>query len=173
MAISKDTKQTQVAAFSNVLETAKMTVFAHYQGLSVAEVQQLRASARESGVGIKVIKNRLVRVATQQNKTYKDIDTSVLKGQLLYAFSQDDEVAPAQVLNDFAKSHPQLEFAGAFSGEGSLLSADEVKSLANLPSKPQLIAEVVAQLLSPVHDTTNALSGNLHGLLDGIEAKAA
>lgn len=173
MAISRDTKQAQVTAFSEVLEGAKMTVFARYQGLSVADVQKLRAMAREGGVSVKVIKNRLVRVAVENSKTHKDIDTSTLTGQLLYAYSNDDEVAPAQILNTFAKSHTQLEFAGAFSGEGTLLSADEVKSLANLPSKPQLIAEVVAQLLSPVHDTTNALSGNLHGLLDGIEAKAA
>ncbi len=173
MAITKDTKQAQVAAFSDVLENAKMTVFAQYQGLSVADIQKLRAAAREAGVSVKVIKNRLVRVALEQNKTYKGIDTSSLKGQLLYAYSHDDEVAPAQILNDFAKSHQELQFAGAFSGEGALLNSDEVKSLASLPSKPVLIAEVVAQLLSPVHDTTNALSGNLHGLLDGIEAKAA
>lgn len=60
-----------------------------------------------------------------------------------------------------------------FSGEGAALSTDEVKALAGLPSKNQLIAEVVAQLLSPVHDVTNALSGNLHALLDGVEAKAS
>lgn len=173
MAISKDKKQAQVAVFSDVLGSSKMTVFAQYQGLTVADVQKLRAMAREAGVSVKVIKNRLVRVAVSQNDTYKDVDTSALTGQLLYAYSTDDEVAPAQVLNDFAKSHTQLQFAGAFSGEGTLLSADEVKSLANLPGKPQLIAQVVAQLLSPVHDTTNALSGNLHALLDGVEAKAA
>ncbi|HET7630018.1 MAG TPA: 50S ribosomal protein L10, partial [Candidatus Saccharimonadales bacterium] len=61
---------------------------------------------------------------------------------------------------------------GAISAEGKLLSADEVKALATLPSKDQLVAQVVAQLLSPVHDVTNALSGNLHALLDGVEAKA-
>jgi large subunit ribosomal protein L10 len=103
---------------------------------------------------------------------YKGVDTSSLTGQLLYASSTVDEVAPAQVLNTFAKTHPQLAFAGAFSGEGKLLSAADVTSLAGLPSKNQLIAEVVAQLLSPVHDITNALSGNLHNLLDGVSAKA-
>jgi large subunit ribosomal protein L10 len=173
MAISKETKQSQIAAFSESIKDAKMTVFAHYNGLSVSHMQELRAKAREAGVSVKVMKNRLVRVALTQNATYKDIDTDSLTGQLVYAMSDDDEVAPAQVFKDFAKAHPELQFAGAFSGEGTLLSADEVTSLANLPSKPQLIAEVVAQLLSPVHDTTNALAGNLHALLDGIEAKAA
>jgi len=172
MAISRDKKNALVSEMSETLAQAKMTVFAQYQGLSVANVQELRALAREAGVTIKVVKNRLVRVALASNDTYKNTDTSALNGQLLYAISTEDEVAPAQVLDKFAKTHPELQLAGAFSGEGAVLSADEVKALAKLPSKNQLIGEVVAQLLSPVNDITNALSGNLHALLDGIEAKA-
>ncbi len=172
MAITRDKKNTLVAELSETLTSSKMTVFAHYQGLNVADVQELRRAAREAGVTILVVKNRLVRVALESLKEYKDIDTSSLTGQLLYASCATDEVAPAQVLHTFAKTHPQLAFAGAFSGEGKLLSADDVKALAGLPSKNQLIAEVVAQLLSPVHDITNALSGNLHNLLDGVAAKA-
>jgi large subunit ribosomal protein L10 len=172
MAITRDKKNALVAEISEALSSSKMTVYAQYQGLSVADIQELRRMAREAGVVIKVVKNRLVRVALESIDTYKDVDTSALSGQLLYAVSADDEVAPAQILNDFAKTHPALQFVGAFSGEGKNLSADEVKALAGLPSKNQLIAEVVAQLLSPVHDITNALSGNLHALLDGVEAKA-
>ena len=172
MAISRDKKNALVSEMSEVLGGAKMTVFAQYQGLSVADVQELRAAAREADVVIKVVKNRLVRVAMGTNDTYKNTDTSPLTGQLLYAISSVDEVAPAQILDKFAKTHPALQFAGAFSGEGALLTADEVKALAGLPSKNQLVAQVVAQLLSPVHDVTNALSGNLHALLDGVEAKA-
>ena len=172
MAISRDKKNALVSEMSELLAGAKMTVFAQYQGLSVADVQELRAAAREAGVVIKVVKNRLVRVAVGSIDTYKDTDTASLNGQLLYAISAEDEVAPAQVLDKFAKTHPALQFVGAFSGEGANLSADDVKALAGLPSKNQLVAEVVAQLLSPVHDVTNALSGNLHALLDGVEAKA-
>jgi large subunit ribosomal protein L10 len=172
MAITRDKKKTLVADMSNTLASSKMTVFAQYQGLSVADVQELRAASREAGVTITVIKNRLVRVALSTLDTYKDTDTSPLTGQLLYAISTDDEVAPAQILDKFAKTHPALQFVGAFSGEGALLSADEVKALAGLPSKDQLIGQVVAQLLSPVHDVTNALSGNLHALLDGVKAQA-
>lgn len=172
MAITRDKKHTLVAELGEALKMSKMTVFAQYQGLSVADVQELRALARESGVTIKVVKNRLVKVAMASLETYKKTDTAALTGQLLYAMSAEDEVAPAQVLNTFMKTHSELKFEGAFSGEGTLLSAEEVKSLASLPSKPQLIAETIAQLLSPVHDITSALSGNLHALLDGIEAKA-
>lgn len=172
MAITRDKKHTLVAEMSEILATTKSTVFARYQGLSVADMQALRKDAREAGVTIKVVKNRLVRVALAANQTYQDTDTSALTGQLLYAFSNDDEVAPAQVLDKFAKTHPALEFAGGFSEEGLALTASDVKALAGLPSKNQLIGEVVAQLLSPVNDITNGLSGNLHALLDGVEAQA-
>jgi large subunit ribosomal protein L10 len=172
MAITRDKKHALVAEMTDMLRDSKMTVFAQYQGLSVADVQQLRKAAREAGVEIKVIKNRLVRVAMGTIATHKDTDTSLLTGQLLYAISSTDEVAPAQVLDAFAKTHPALQFVGAFSGEGALLDANEVKALAGLPSKNQLIGQVISQLLSPVHDVTNALSGNLHPLLDGVKAKA-
>jgi large subunit ribosomal protein L10 len=172
MAISRDKKNTLVAELNEALLASKMTVFAQYQGLSVADVQELRAAARETGVTIRVVKNRLVRVALGSIDTYKDTDTTPLVGQLLYAISTEDEVAPAQVLAAFAKTHPALQLAGGFSAEGKLLSSDDVKALASLPNKNQLIGQVVAQLLSPIHDITNALSGNLHALLDGVEAKA-
>lgn len=172
MAISRDKKNALVADMSELLGSAKTTVFAKYDGLTVKDVQKLRAQAREAGVVIKVIKNRLVRVALSSVATYKETDTSPLTGQLLYAVSAEDEVAPAKVLHAFAKTNPALVIAGGFSSEGLLLSADEVNALASLPSKSQLIGEVIAMLLSPVHDITNALSGNLHALLDGVEAKA-
>jgi len=172
MAISKDKKLALVNELSELFASAKGTAVAKYQGLSVADIQELRKAAREAGVTIKVVKNRLVRVAMSDNSTYKAADTSALLGQLLYAFSKDDEVAAAKVLDGFAKTHPTLELVAGFSGEGITQNTDDVKALASLPSKHQLIAEVVAQLLSPVHDTTNALSGNLHALLDGIGEKA-
>ena len=173
MAISRDKKQTLVAELTELLKDAKGTAFARYQGLSVAELQELRKAAREANVVIKVVKNRLVCVALQGVDTYKETSTDLLTGQLVYAISAEDEVMPAKVLDTFAKTHPALQLAGGFSGEGLGINEADIKALASLPSKDQLIAEVVAQLLSPVHDTVGALGGNLHGLLDGIEAKAA
>lgn len=173
MAISRDKKQTLIAELTELLKDAKGTAFARYQGLSVADLQELRKAAREANVVIKVVKNRLVRVALQGVDTYKETDTDLLVGQLVYAISAEDEVMPAKVLDTFAKTHPALQLAGGLSGEGLSINEADIKALAGLPSKDQLVAEVVAQLLSPVHDTVNALGGNLHGLLDGIEAKAA
>ena len=172
MAISRDKKQALVKDFSDILGTAKMTVAVKYDGTSVADLQKLRREARIAGVSIKVIKNRLVRTSMEQTKGFEKTDTSLLTGQLLYAYSNEDEVAPAQVVDKFAKNVPSLELIAGFDNVGTTLGTAEVKALAGLPSKNQLIAEVVAQLLSPVHDTTNALSGNLHALLDGVADKA-
>ena len=103
----------------------------------------------------------------------KDVDTTLLKGQLLYAVSADDEVAPAQALSTFAKSHDALKLVGAISAEGALLGTDEVKALASLPSKNELIAQVLATLSSPLDGVMGGLSGDLHGLLDGVATKAS
>ena len=172
MAITRDKKQSLVAELNEIFSGAKMVVFASFDGVAVKDLQKLRRAAREQGVGIKVVKNRLVRVAMAGVKPFKETSTDDLKGQLLYAFSNDDEVVPAKVLNDFAKENPNLKLVGAFSGEGANLDTAATTDLAKLPSKNQLIAQVVSTLLSPVNDVTNALSGNLHALLDGVEAKA-
>lgn len=171
MAITKDKKNTLVADLTELLSDAKMTVFAEYQGLSVADLQELRAAARAADVKIKIVKNRLVRVALGEIAVYKDTDTSGLTGQLMYAVSNTDEVAPASVLAKFAKNHDMLKIHGAFSGEGANLDQAAVNALAELPSKEQLVAEVVAMLTSPLTDSVGALSGNLHGLLDAIATK--
>lgn len=172
MALTKAKKDEVVSEVAELLKTSKMTVVTKYQGTTVKAMQQLRRQARGQGTVAKVVKNRLVVKALTSSDTFKDVDTSALEGMLLYAFNDQDEVAPAQVIANFAKTNPTLEFVGAFSADGKFLAADEVKALATLPGKDQLIDEVVAMLLSPVNDVTNALSGNLHALLDGVEAKA-
>lgn len=173
MAITKAKKDTLVADLTNLLSNAKLTAFARYQGLTVAELQELRKAAREAGVKIKVVKNRLVRVAMGEIAVYKDTDTTGLVGQLIYAISDSDEVAPAKVLAQFAKTHPALQLAGGFNESGKSMSEDEINTLAKMPSKEELIAQVVAQLLSPATDTISALSGGLSGIISGLETKAA
>ncbi len=172
MAISKAKKDTLVADLTTLLSDAKLTAYARYQGLTVAELQELRKAAREAGVKIKVVKNRLVRVAMQEIAVYKDTDTTGLTGQLIYAISDTDEVAPAKVLAEFAKTHPALVLAGGFNDSGASLAEDEINTLAKMPSKNELIAQIVAQLLSPATDTISALSGGLSGIVSGLEAKA-
>ncbi len=172
MAISKDKKSTLVADLTELLTNAKSTVYAKYQGLTVAELQELRKAARESGVKIKIVKNRLVRVAMNEIAVYKDTDTTGLVGQLLYAVSDTDEIMPAKVLANFAKTHEALSLAGGFSDLGAALSEDDVKALAAMPSKNEMIAQVVATLLSPMNDVISATAGSLSGIVSGLENHA-
>ena len=173
MALTKQKKNEVVAEISEHLGSSKLTVVAQYQGTTVKAIQALRKEAKGNGTKISVVKNRLVIKALESNEALKGVDMSALKGQLLYAFNPDDEVAPAQVLNAFAKTNPSIVFVGAITADGQFMSAEDVKSLATLPGKNDLIAQVLATLGSPLNDVMNGLSGNLHALLDGIEAKAA
>lgn len=173
MALTKDKKQGVIDEVASLLDSSKMTVVAAYQGTTVKALQQLRRDAKADGTVVKVAKNRLVIKAVQNNPTLKDADTSALTGQLIYAFNDADEVAPAKALATFAKTNPSLQFVGAISADGTFVSAEEVKALAALPSKNQLIAGIINTLNSPVNGIMSGLSGNLHGLLTAIEAKAA
>ena len=173
MALSKDKKVEVVDEVSQLLKESKMTVVAKYEGTSVKSMQELRKSSRDNGTKVVVVKNRLFKKAAADDGRFKDADLSVLTGQLMYAFASEDEVAPAQSLANFAKNEPQIEFVAALTAEGKILPAEEVKVLASLPGKNQLIAETVAMLASPLNDVVSGLSGNLHGLLDGISAKAS
>lgn len=173
MALTKQEKDEVVSEVKELLSTSKMTVVTKYQGTTVKALQDLRRQARDNGTKVKVVKNRLVKQALQQTEQLKDVDTAILEGMLMYAFNSADEVAPAQVIASFAKANPTLEFVGAISADGKFIDADSVKALATLPSKEQLVAGIVSMLNAPLRGVVNSLGGNLHGLLQGLEAKAS
>ena len=158
MAISRDKKNTLVADLTELLNDSKMVVYAKYEGLTVAELQELRKLARESGVKIKVVKNRLVKVAMKEIAAYKNTDVSALTGQLLYAVGSDEDFDAAKVLAKFAKTHAKMELVGGFNAEGATLSTEEVKTLGSLPTKNELIAQVVDTLLSGVNGIVSGLA---------------
>ncbi|MBR2803445.1 50S ribosomal protein L10 [Candidatus Saccharibacteria bacterium] len=157
MAISKDKKNTLVADLTALLSDSKMVVYAKYQGLTVKELEELRKAAREAGVKIKVVKNRLVKVAMKEIAAYKDTDASDLTGQLLYALGTDEDFDAAKVLTKFAKTHEQMELIGGFDAAGTNLSKEEVTTLGNLPTKNELIAQVVDTLLSGINGVVSGL----------------
>ena len=168
MAISKDKKTTLVADLTELLSNSKMVV-AKYEGLTVAELQELRKMAREANIKIKVVKNRLVRVAMKEIAAYKDTDASGLTGQLLYALGTDEDFDAAKVLTKFAKTHAKMELVGGFNGEGAALSKEEVTTLGSLPTKNELIAQVVDTLLSGINGVVSALENKP----ETVEAKPA
>jgi large subunit ribosomal protein L10 len=171
MALTKAKKQEVIDEVATLLSNSKMTVVAAYQGTSVKQLQALRKEAKSNGTVIKVVKNRLVIQALKDNATYKDADTSALSSMLIYAFNDQDEVAPAQSLDVFAKKNPTIKFVGGYSNEGVFVTAEEVSALAKLPSKPQMIAGIINTLNSPINNVMGGLRGNLSGLLQALEAR--
>lgn len=163
MAITRDKKQALVAELTELFADAKGVVGATNAGLSVAASQELRGLAREAGVVIKVVKNRLVRVSLMQNEKFASADTSLLTGQLLYAFSDSDEVAPAQVLAKFAKEHPELQLVTGFDGTGKSLDTATVKALADLPTKDQLRGQIVGVISAPLTQFLGVANGAQRG----------
>ncbi len=172
MALSKEQKDAAVEVITSNLQNTKITVFATYTGISVQDLQDLRRQAKANGTTVKVAKNRLVSQALKNVEAYKSSDTSPLTGQLLFAFNAEDEVAPAQSLNDFAKKHPELQFVGAYSDNGELMDAESVKYLATLPSKDQLRAQLVGTVAAPLSGFVNVLAGNLRGLVNVLNARS-
>lgn len=172
MALSKTQKQDVINEVAELLASSKLTVVAKYEGTGVKPLQALRRDARGSGTTVKVVKNRLVIQALKGSETFKDIDTSALEGMLLYAFNSEDEVAPAQNLQAFARMHPTLQFVGAITPEGQFMAAEDVKALADLPSKEQLRAMLVGTIAAPLSGFANVLAGNIRGVLNVLTARA-
>lgn len=165
MAVTRAKKNTMVAELAELFADSKVAVSATYTGLTVADLQNLRAEARKTNVVIKVVKNRLVRVAMSGIKKFKDTDTSLLTGQLIYAFSSEDEVAPAQVLAKFAKTHPKLQLVVGFDGLGTSLNTVNVNALAQLPTKDQLRGQLVSVIAAPLSGFLSVASGNQRGFV--------
>jgi len=173
MALTKLEKDVVVAEVAALLSASKLTVVAKYEGTTVKALQGLRRDARANGTKVKVVKNRLVIKALQQTTALKTVETGALEGMLLYAFNAEDEVASAQVLHAFAKANPTIQFVGGITSDGTFIDAANVKALATLPSKNQMIAGLINTLNAPILGVMSGLSGNLHGLLQGLEAKAS
>ena len=142
-------KQESVDAVTAKLRESVTTVVVDYRGLNVAQVTELRKQLREAGIEFQVLKNSLLRRAAAAAEL-TELD-SVLTGPTAIAFSVDDVVAPAKILNDFAKKNDALELKGAVV-EGRVIGVEEVKALAELPSREGLLSMLLSVLQAPVRN---------------------
>jgi large subunit ribosomal protein L10 len=144
-----ETKKQVVSTISEKLQSSQSTILVDYRGLTVAEVTELRKSLREAGIEFKVYKNSMVVRAAEENNLNELAE--YLTGPTAIAFSNEDVVAPAKILNDFAKKHEALEIkAGVI--EGRIASLEEVKALAELPSREGLLSMVLSVLQAPIRN---------------------
>lgn len=142
-------KKGVVAEIAEKLQKSASCVVVDYKGLKVEEVTELRNKFREAGIDYKVYKNTLVRRAAAEVGNMAQFDDVNLVGTNAIAFGYEDPVAPAKIVNDFAKTHPKIELKMGFV-EGEFYDAENIKKLAEIPSRDELIAKLLGSLKAPV-----------------------
>lgn len=158
-----EAKKQAVEEIKATLSKAVAGVFVDYCGLTVEQDTELRNKLRAANVEYKVVKNTLTRFAA--NEIGLEGLDEILNGPTALAISESDEVIAAKVLNDFAKDNEQLEIKSGFL-EGKVVSVDEVKKLAETPSREVLISKLMGSMNSPI----SALARTLQALVDnGVE----
>ncbi|PAQ15160.1 50S ribosomal protein L10 [Bacillaceae bacterium SAOS 7] len=142
-------KKQLVTEIAEKFKNSATTVVVDYRGLTVGEVTELRKQLREAGVEFKVFKNTLTRRAAEMAEI-SGLEES-LTGPNAIAFSAEDAIAPAKILNNFAKEHEALEIkAGVL--EGNVVTVEEVKALAELPSREGLLSMLLSVLQAPMRN---------------------
>lgn len=146
MSLNLEQKKAVVGEVSEQVSTAQAIIVAEYRGLQVGEMTELRAQARKSGVYLRVLKNTLVRRAVE-GTPFSGL-ASEMVGPLVFGISSDP-VSAAKVLNDFAKTNDKFVIkAGAMPNQ--VMSAQAVQALASLPSRDELLAQLLGTMQAPV-----------------------
>jgi large subunit ribosomal protein L10 len=146
LGLSLEQKQAMVSEVATKLAGAQAVIVAEYRGLNVDRVTQLRVRARKSGLYLRVLKNTLARRAVQGTPFEKL--TEQLSGPLMYGIASDP-VAGAKVLSDFAKENELFVIRGG-AMPNAVMSAKDIKALALLPSRQELLAKLVGTLQAPI-----------------------
>jgi large subunit ribosomal protein L10 len=161
-----------VEELGQIFESSGVVVVAHYAGITVAEMQDLRAKMRDVGGSVRVAKNKLARIALEGKPAARMGD--LLTGMTVMAFSEDP-VAAAKVCEAYAKTNDKFVLLGGAMGD-TVLDPAGVKAVAALPSREELIAQIVGMIGSPASSLAGAIgapAANIASILSTIEEKAA
>lgn len=170
MAKTREQKEQTVTDLTTAFKSSKLAVLTDYRGLNVPAISELRSNLREVGISYTVAKNTLVKIALAAAEKNVD-DTSVFAGPVGIAFGED-EVEAARIVYEFSKTNGALEILGAIDEDGKVLSKEEVMALALLPSREQLLGQVVGTIAAPLSGLVRVLNGNVTGLVYALSAIA-
>ena len=165
-------KENVVEELGRIFESSGVVVVSRYEGLTVAEMQVLRARMREAGGSVRVAKNRLAKIALQ-GKASESIGR-YLTGMTVLAYSEDP-VAAAKVVDDYAKENQKLVILGGAMGENPL-DVEGVKAVAKMPSREELIASIVGCIAAPGAGLAGAIgapAANIASILTTLEEREA
>ena len=148
-------KAAEVEKLKSRFVTAQLMILADYKGLSVASITDLRSKLREKQSSLKVVKNRLAKIAIKD--TPVDVLNDHFVGATAIATTEIDPTGPAKVLTDFAKDNESLKIKIGFM-DGKALDLNAIKTLASLPSKEELIVKLLGSMQAPATNLVNVLS---------------
>lgn len=168
MAKTRPQKEIEVQELTDRLQRMKVAVFATNSGLKVKDVTALRSQLRQNQIDFMVAKKTLLKRALAA-ANMSDLDVSGIQTSFGLAFGFADEVAPAKLLAQFAKTHENLKLLGGILN-GSFMPAEQMNALAKLPTRDQLRGQLVGTLAAPLSGLVNVLVGNLRGLVRVIDA---
>lgn len=154
MSLNRSEKEAVISDVTGLAAKAQTLVMAEYRGITVADMTKLRSTARSNGVSLSVLKNTLARRAVAGSGFA--VVSDLMTGPLIYGFSED-AVAAAKVVADFAKTNDKLVIRGGAYG-GKALDINGVKTLANIPSKEVLLAQLLGLMQSPISRTARVLA---------------
>ena len=157
-----------VAEYVDNLKRMKAAAIVSIFGYTMSDADILRQKGREAGVEFKVAKKTLIKKAIE-TAGVQGVDPLTMEGSLLWGFGYQDEVTPAKLLAELVKSKETIQFVGGIL-EGTFIGPSEVVRLAKLPSKEQLLGQLVGTLNAPVSGFVNVLAGNLRGLVGVLSA---
>ncbi len=163
MAITKEQKKEAVKSLADQFSKSKIAVFAGFQGLKVPELEELRKKLREEKADYQVTKKTLIKIGLAKSNL-KDTELPELEGSVATVFGYNDEATPAKILSDFSKSNKKLIVLGGLMNE-QFIDASQIKILADLPTREQLLAQTVGTIQAPVSGFVRALSGNIRNLV--------
>lgn len=162
-------KKQQVEELKERLLKAKSIVLVDYRGLTVEEDTDLRNKLRKENIDYRVIKNTLILFAVKYSEI-KDLQ-EYLNGPTAVALSFDDEIVTSRVLSDYSKKNNKLEIKGGIV-DGKLATPEDIKIIANIPSKEVLISKMLGSMMSPMSGLVNVLNANIRGLVVALNAIA-
>lgn len=168
MGLTLEQKQAVVAEVATVAAAAPAAIAAEYSGLNVAEMTELRRSARDAGIYLKVVRNTLARRALEG--TQFDCMRNTLSGPLILAFSNEEPGSAAKVIRNFAKENEKL-VVRLIALDGRLLDATEIERVANLPSLDQARSMLLGLLQAPLGKFLRVLSEPEAKLLRLLDAR--
>ena len=165
-------KEKVVEELGQIFESSGVVVVAHYEGMTVAQMQDLRADMRAAGGSVRVAKNKLAKIALE-GKPGASMG-KLLTGMTVFAYSEDP-VAAAKVSDAYAKTNDKFVILGGTMGE-TVLDQAGVKAVAAMPSREELIAQIVSCIGAPASNIAGAIgapASNIASILSTIEEKAA